>query len=68
MQTQTSSIQTPGNAVKAPSPGTPFDLALTENQMAELRETWLEHQVNPVGDIETRGGPYSHLNDSPLND
>jgi hypothetical protein len=63
MQTQASSIQTSGNAVTAPSPGTPVDFDLTENQTAELRETWLEHHANPVGDNEQRGVPYSPLND-----
>jgi hypothetical protein len=63
MQTHASPIQTSGNAVTAPSPGAPFDFALTKNQIAELRETWLEHHVNPVGDNERRGVPYSPLND-----
>jgi hypothetical protein len=63
MQTQALAIQTPSRAVTVPAPDVPVDLALTENQMAQLRETLLEHQVNPVGDNETRGVPYSALND-----
>jgi len=63
MQTQALAIQASGNADTAPSTAVPPDFALTENQMAELRESWIQHQVNPVGDNERRGVPYSPLND-----
>lgn len=63
MQSQVSERQTPADAVTTLLLSPPVDGPLTERQMAELREAWLEHQVNPPGEIERRGVPYSALSE-----
>ena len=63
MQPETLIIQTPLSTCETRSPAVASDLALTQYEMAQLRETWLDHQINPVGESERRGVPYSALND-----
>lgn len=63
MQSQASAREYPANAATTLLLGPPVDGPLTERQMAELREAWLAHQVNPPGEIERRGVPYSALNE-----
>ncbi len=63
MQSQVSAGQVPTNAVAVLPLGPQLDALLTERQMAELRETWLEHQVKPPNETERTGVPYSALND-----
>jgi hypothetical protein len=64
METQVLADQVPANEVATLSLTTPqLDAPLTERQMAELHEVWLEHQVNPLGEIQSRGVPYSALNE-----
>jgi hypothetical protein len=63
MQSQFSAHHVPANAVATLSLNTRFDVPLTDRQMDELREVWLEHQVNPLGEVESRGVPYSAIND-----
>jgi hypothetical protein len=62
MQAQALAMQTSDNT-EATLLGAPLDLPVTENQMTELRETWLQHQINPARGNETPGVPYSPLND-----
>ena len=38
-------------------------IPLSEFQMAELQQAWLEHQINPLREIQSRGVPFSALND-----
>ena len=63
MQSQASAREYPTNAATTLLLSPPVDGPLNERQMAELREAWLEHQVNPPGEIEGRGVPYSALNE-----
>jgi hypothetical protein len=63
MQSQVSAGQIPANAVATISVTPQLDAPSTERQMAELHEAWLEHQVNPLGEIQSRGVPYSALNE-----
>jgi hypothetical protein len=63
MQSQVPLAELPANAVATRSFTPPLEAPLTERQMAELREAWLAHQVNPLGDDEKNGVPYSALND-----
>lgn len=63
MQSQASVGQYPANAVTTLSLSPELNAPLTERQMAELHEAWLEHQVNPLGEIQSRGVPYSALNE-----
>ena len=63
MQSQVSAGQIPTNAGIPLSLSPQLDPPLTERQMAELLEAWLEHQVNPLGEIQSRGVPYSALNE-----
>jgi len=62
MQSQVSTGEIPANAVTK-LPTARLDAPLTQRQMAELHEAWLEHQVNPLGEIQSRGVPYSALNE-----
>jgi len=63
MQTQTLAIHASLKTATTPPPVVPIDISLTEHQIAELRETWLEHQIKPIGEHERRGVPYSALNE-----
>ena len=63
MQSQVLAGQIPANAVTTFSLSPQLGAPLTERQMAELHEAWLEHQVNPLGEIQSRGVPYSALNE-----
>jgi hypothetical protein len=63
METQVSAEQVPANELVTLSLTRQLDAPLTERQMAELHEAWLEHQVNPLGEIQSRGVPYSALNE-----
>ena len=63
MQSQVPPGQITANAVTTFSLSPQLDAPLTERQMAELHEAWLEHQVNPLGEIQSRGVPYSALNE-----
>ncbi len=62
MQLQVSAEQVPANAA-ALSLTPPLDGSLTEPQMAERPEARIERQVNPLGEIQSRGVPYSPLNE-----
>jgi hypothetical protein len=63
MQTQFSADQVPADATATLSLTSQRDAPLAEHQMAELHQAWLEHQINPLGEIQRRGVPYSPLND-----
>ena len=63
MQSQVSAGKIPANAVATISVTPQHDAPPTERQMAELHEAWLEHQINPLGEIQSRGVPYSALNE-----
>jgi hypothetical protein len=63
MQSQVSAGQIPANAAAIRLFTPQLDEPLTERQTAELHEAWLEHQTNPRGEIQSRGVPYSALND-----
>lgn len=63
MQSQASAREYPANAATTLLLSPPVESPLTKRQMAELREAWLEHRVNPPGEIERRGVPYSALNE-----
>ena len=63
MQAQFSAGQVPANATATLSLTSEHDVPLTERQITELHEAWLEHQINPLGEIQSRGVPYSALND-----
>jgi len=63
MQTPFSADQAPANAPATLSLTSERDAPLTERQIAELHKTWLDHQINPLGEIQRRGVPYSALND-----
>jgi len=63
METQPSPTESSANAVARPLPIAPFDFRLTEHQLAELRETWIEPQIKPLGETQGPGVP-----DSPLHE
>jgi hypothetical protein len=63
MQSQVPADQIPANAVTMLSLSSQLEAPLAERQMAELHEAWLEHQVNPLDEIQSRGVPYSALNE-----
>jgi hypothetical protein len=63
MQTQFSADQVPADATATLFLTSERDAPLSERQMAELHETWLEHQINPLGEIQSKGVPYSALNE-----
>ena len=63
MQSQVSADQSPANAAATLSLSAQLDAPLTERQIAELHEAWLEHPVNPLGEFQSRGVPYSALNE-----
>ncbi len=63
MQSQVSAGQIPANAAGTRLFTPQLDDPLTERQMAEVHEAWLEHQINLRGEIQNRGVPYSALND-----
>jgi hypothetical protein len=63
MQPQVSGQQSPGSSVTTFLLSPQVDGPMTDRQMAELHEAWLEHQVNPLREIQSRGVPYSALND-----
>ena len=55
MQTQFSADQVPADATATLSLTSERDVPLSERQMAELHEAWLEHQINPLGEILKQG-------------
>jgi len=63
MQSQISELQTSANAATTPFLSPPHENPLNESDAVGLREAWLEHQVNPLGRIQSRGVPYSALNE-----
>jgi len=63
MQTQCTADQVPATATATLSLTSEGDAPLTERQIAELHQAWLEHQINPLGEIQSRGVPYSALNE-----
>jgi hypothetical protein len=63
MQAQFSADAVPADATRTLSLTSERDAPLTERQIAELHEAWLEHQINPLGEIQSRGVPYSALNE-----
>jgi hypothetical protein len=63
MQAQFSASQVRASATAMLSLASEDDAPLTERQITELHEAWLEHQINPLDEIQGRGVPYSALND-----
>jgi hypothetical protein len=63
MQPQFLAGQVPANATATLQLTSVRDAPLTERQIAELHEAWLEHQINPLGEIQSRGVPCPALND-----
>jgi hypothetical protein len=62
MQTQFSADQIPADPAAKLSLTSERDAQLTQHQMAQLDEVWLEPQANLLGEIQGRGVPYSPLN------
>jgi hypothetical protein len=65
MQSQSPSYQTMAATVTSHSHSIASQLIAppTEPHMAELQRAWLEHQINPLGEVQWRGVP-----DSPLHE
>jgi hypothetical protein len=63
MRTELLAIQTSFKTATTLSPIVPVDFPVTEHQIAELRESWLEHQIKPISDNEKGRVPFSALND-----
>jgi hypothetical protein len=63
MQAQFSADQAPASATATLSLTSDHGAPLTERQIAELHEAWLEHQINPLAEIQRRGMPYSAMNE-----
>ena len=63
MQLHATEIQALMNVATAVSSVVPPDSSVTEGQIADLRETWLQQEIAPVAESEVRGVPYSPLND-----
>jgi hypothetical protein len=63
MSTQKTASRAPEHAANMPSLDLPHEVPLGQGQLTELQEAWLEHQVTPSGKIQSRGVPFSALND-----
>jgi len=63
MQPETLANQTFGGLVTTPLTVAAPEFTLTEEQMAQLPKTWLDHPIKPQSENETGGVPFSALND-----